>query len=312
MKRFIYRNRPCIILLVVIFLILLGSCVPNNKIVYLQDRQAKERQYPRDSIIKAYHDQYRQYRLKENDIISIRIGSLTPSEYNFVRNYEVQLGLIRKLGQYESGVGVDNQSNLRFNQGLGGGNGTDREDLSTLFLDRQNTGFILDEFGQLEMPELGTVGLKDLTLDEAEEKIKSLLLENKLFETPIIRIQLLSFHFTVLGEVEKEGRFTTYDPETDLFDALVMAGNLTEFADRANIKIIRKVNGQSLVIYVNTLDQQYLAANTLYLYPDDMIIVPPLKARYWRQYVLPDARTALSILSAAISIFLLVETIRNK
>lgn len=196
------------------------------------------------------------------------------------------------------------------NQGIGGA-GQDREGggFSSIMLDRFSTGFILDDFGQLEMPQLGFVELAGLTLDEAEEKIQQLLIEGKLFETPIIRIQLLSFQYSILGEVEGEGRYTTFDPRTDLFDAILLAGNLTEFADRANIKIVRKVGGESFVIYVNALDQDYLASNKLYIYPDDMIIVPPLKARYWRKYVIPDVGTALGLVSAAISLFLLVETL---
>lgn len=302
------KKSPVIILSVVI--LFQFSCVPNKKLIYLQDNNVKENLYPRDSIVKAYDDQYRQYKLKPGDIISIRIGSLTPSEYNFVKQYEEQLGLIRMLNQYdeqlqnEGGLNRNIGQGYLNNQGQGGGGG-----LSTIYLDRQNTGFILDETGSLEMPRIGNMELRGLTLDEAGSKIQDSL--KGYFETPVVRVQLLSFHFTVVGEVNKEGRYTTYNPKTNLFDAFIMAGNLTEFADRANIKIVRQVNDESMVIYINTLDQRTLQASNLYLYPDDMIIVPPLKARFWRKYVLPSTSTALSIVTTALSLIILVITLKK-
>ena len=292
----------------IITIIFLYSCVPNKKITYLQDKEVKEKLYPRDSIIKAYNDQYRLYKLQPLDIISVRIGSLTPSEFNFVKQYEEELGIIRRLNQYNQGQfasGLNqnlNQQNLSQTMpGMAGGN--------TLYLDRQNTGFILDDLGSLEMPKIGVVDLKGFNLDEAENKIKRML--EGYFETPIVRIQLLSFHFVILGEVTNEGRYTSFDPKTDIFDAIVMAGNLTEYADRSNIKIVRQVNNESMVIYINALDQKTLQAQNVYLYPGDMIIVPPLNARYWRKYVLPDTSTALAILTAVISIFLLIYTFKK-
>jgi polysaccharide export outer membrane protein len=65
-----------------------------------------------------------------------------------------------------------------------------------------------------------------------------------------------------------------------------------------------------MVIYINVLDQRTLAAGNLYLYPGDMIIVPPLKARYWRQYVIPETRTAFTLITAAIALFSLIRTFR--
>ncbi len=308
-RAFIHKSQ--LVFLFLILLVLQFGCVSNKKLTFLQDRSIKEKLYPRDSIIKAYNDQYRQYRLQPGDIISIRIGSLTPTEYNFVKQYEEQLGMIRELGQYDQQLQNQQGYNQNYNQ-FGQNNNPNSQinpGINTLLLDRQNTGFILDDTGSLPMPKIGVMQLKGLTLDEAENKIQDSL--KGYFETPIVRVQLLSFHFTVVGEVNKEGRYTTFNPKTSLFDAFIMAGNLTEFADRANIKIVRQVNGESMVIYINTLDQKTLQANHLYLCPDDMIIVPPLRARYWRKYVLPDTSTALSLLTAVISIFILVYTLKK-
>ncbi len=248
-------------------------------------------------------------------MISLRIGSLTPEEYNFVKRYEEQLGEIRTLIQYQEFPIYNSNQGGRGGQIFGRSNqsrvGNIRSEggIPSITLDRFNTGFIIDENGQLGLPEIGYITLSGLTLPEAEKLIQEKL--TGYFETPIVRIQMLNFHFTIMGEVNTEARFTIYETKNTIFDAIMMAGNLTEFADRKNIKIIRTIDDTSQVIYIDPLDEELLMAKNYYLQPDDMIIVPPLKARFWRKYIIPDAGTALAFLTAAISLFLLVEAFKK-
>ena len=299
---------------IVLGILFLASCVQNKKILYLQGPD-KKGDYPTDSVIREYPLSYKPYRLRPNDIIALRIGSLTPEEYNFVKRYEEQLGEIRKLIQYQEFPIYNSNQGGRGGQIFGRGNQTrvgnirSEGGIPSITLDRFNTGFILDENGELGLPEIGIVNLSGLTIQEAQDLIQEKL--TGYFETPIVRIQMLNFHFTIMGEVNTEARFTTYETKNTIFDAILMAGNLTEFADRKNIKIIRTVDDISQVIYVDPLDEELLMAKNYFLQPGDMIVVPPMKARFWRKYIIPDASTALAMLTAAISLFLLVEAIRK-
>jgi len=220
-----------------------------------------------------------------------------------------------KLIQYQEFPIYNSNQGGRGGQIFGRGNqtrvGSIRSEggIPSITLDRFNTGFILDENGELGLPEIGVVNLSGLTIQEAQGLIQEKL--TGYFETPIVRIQMLNFHFTIMGEVNTEARFTTYETKNTIFDAILMAGNLTEFADRKNIKIIRTVDDISQVIYLDPLDEELIMAKNYYLQPGDMIVVPPLKARFWRKYIIPDASTALAMLTAAISLFLLVEAIRK-
>jgi len=300
--------------LVILLIFLLASCVQNKKLLYLQEPKKDKGNYPTDSVIREYPLAYKPYKLKPNDIISLRVGTLTPKEFNFVREYEEQLGEIRKMNQYiqspmyrsnreaqRTGIlGSGNLGNIgRIGQGLD----------EAIVLGRLQTGFMIEENGELGLPEIGMVRLAGLTVPEAENLIKERLAG--FFETPIVRIQMLNFHFTIFGEVNTEGRFTSYDTKNTIFDAIMMAGNLTEFADRKNIKIIRTIDNTSQVIYVDPLDEEMLMAKNYFIQPNDMIVVPALKARFWRRYIIPDASTALALLTAAISVFLLIEAFRK-
>ena len=291
-----------------LFCILAYSCVPVKRINYLQDEQAYNGDYPIDSVLSTYRMQLRKYILKPHDIITVRIGSLTPQEYDFVKQYEEQLGDIRKLRQYSQGQ-QDQQSQMNRMGFMGGGGfGMDDAGMSPILLDRLHTGFILDEYGDLPLPKIGTVRLSGLSIAQAER-----LLQEKLegfFETPEVRVQLLNFQFTIVGEVKFEGRYTTYKPESHIFDAITLAGNLTDFADRSRIKIVRQTGNMADVRYINTLDEGLLANENFYLQPDDLIIIPALKARTWQRYTLPLSATTLSLVTAAAALILVFVSLK--
>jgi polysaccharide biosynthesis/export protein len=295
---------PVIIYIILSFIAL--SCVPNRKIVYLQHKDELKRSYPTDTVLRTYSMRREIYRLKPEDIISLRVASITDEEFNFISKYEMQLGGIRQLNQYSSGspstVDRGTQPGLPYSNITAlGGIGT------TMLLDRLNSGFKLSRSGELELPQIGPVRLSGLTISEAEEAVRLSLLGY--YETPMVRIQLLNFHYTILGEINSEGRYTSYKPELNIFEAFILAGNLTELADRTQIKIVRQNGENSEIIYLNTLSEDLLNNQNFYIQPNDMIIVPPLQARSTSRYTLPRLASTVGILSSSLSIIALIITL---
>lgn len=283
----------------------ISGCVTNKQLTYLQYENDLKDTNPTDTIVRQYSLKKTVYTLRPNDIISIRVASVTDDKFNFIKKYETDLGIIRKLDQYSKkiedgaqGYGVNSRLNIS-----GGGQ------ISSIILDRQNTGFTIDINGELELPEIGALKLEGLTIEEAEYKIK--LAVEGYYEVPIVRIQLLNYHFTVLGEVEDEGRYTSYDTRLNIFDAISLAGNIGEFADRSNIKIIREEDEQARVLYLNMLDETTLNADNFYVQRNDIIIVPALKARTSNTYTLKNFSFILGATAASLSILAIVISLTN-
>lgn len=275
----------------------------NKKVVFLQnDDYYEDVEY--GTWVNEYESKYEEYTLQPGDIISIRIGSLTPSEFNFVKEYERQLGQIRRLNQFEQ-----NNFNQQRQGNMGGMMGTSNPlevGLIQFLVDNYLAGFQIERDGKLTLPEVGAIELEGKSLEEAE----TILQENfqGYFETPIVKVELMSFQFTIFGEVGMEGRFTSYDPKTNIFDALALSGNLTEFADRKRIKIIREEGNVQKVAYVNLLDEKLLGSEFYYLKPGDKIIVPTMKAKVWRQYIISDVSRAVATLSSIATLVLVILT----
>lgn len=233
--------KPLIFIFYVI--ILSYACVPVKKQIMLRsDNPVKEVNV--DTIVSVYNINNQQYRLRNNDIISIKVSSATPSEFDIL-NYQSDKTL--------SGLVVNNPL---------------------------LTGFNIEEDGTIFLPVIGKVEIAGLTLSEAREKIQTIV--SDYLESPTVDIKLLSFQFTVLGEVQKEGIYTSYNPTISLMDALGYAGGLSEFADGTMVKIVRQKEQQLEVAYVDIMDEEIMRSPYFYVRPNDLVTVPPLKAKNFR------------------------------
>jgi polysaccharide export outer membrane protein len=263
-----------------LFLVLfIVSCVQNKKLLYLQP---SGRGLPKDSIINKYKINPYRYKLRANDIISVNIGSLTNKEFNFFQKYEDEMGAVLKT------------NNARPPRSSSSGGSSSSSSLGQ----GKQTGYIINDTGYVQLPILGLLKIDGMTIEESEIMIQNLA--KGYFEDPIARVNILSFQFNIMGEVEHPGLYTSYDPEINFFEAISIAGNLTEFADRGNIKIIRSENNIQKIIYVNLLEEKFLISPYFYLKPDDVIVVAPLRARELTNYTIGNYTKALGIISTTL------------
>ncbi len=279
-----------------LILLAFSSCVPRHKVVYFQTGSWDN---PLDSAVVTYNQSYSQYVLRLGDIVNISLGTVTPVEFDFIAQYVVQMGEILYLSPKTGKNGAQIFSGQ--SQGISSG-GTSA--IQTAYQDKQALGFIIDNDGNVVLPKVGAIPAAGKSLYVLEREIEEKL--EGFFESPQVRIQLLNFQVTVLGEVAKEGRYTTFKDKISLIEAINMAGNCSEFADRSQVKIIRTEGTKTSVIYVNLLDASFFGSPYLYLLPDDIVVIAPLRAKFWRNYVLPDAMKSTTFIASILSLIALI------
>jgi polysaccharide export outer membrane protein len=164
-------------------------------------------------------------------------------------------------------------------------------------------GTMVDTDGNIEFPVAGRMKVAGLTIFEIEGQIQQMAY--KYVDDPVVRVRLMNFRFTVLGEVSGEGTFNTFNQRITLAEALGLAGGLSEIANRAQIKVIRQKGDIATVHYVNLLNEDLLLSPYYYLNQNDLIIVPPLKQRPFRTYF----RENVGIFVTSLSTLLLVITL---
>lgn len=245
----------------------LGSCVTNKKYVYLQKDDVNVKGLPKDSVLREYDLADFDYRIQPNDLISVQFESLTPDEYNFFTGAATR----RQTG------------NINLDQG------------GALLV-----GELVDENGEITYPVIGKVKVAGLTIFEVQAKLQDIA--NQYLETPIVKVRLLNFRFTILGEVNAEGTITLTNNRVNIMEAIGEAGGLTDLADKANIKLIRQKEGKTEVLYVNLLEEEFLSSPYYFINQNDILVVPALKQRPYRRYFGPN----LSLIISSLSLLLLV------
>jgi len=247
-------------------LVLLSSCVSNRKVVFLQKDDLHKKNLPKDSIVREYDIERFDYKIQPNDIISVRFNSLARKEFDFFSIYNNQ-----------QGGGVTNL-------GVSGA---------------QLIGELVDEKGEIPIPVIGNVKVAGLTVFQVQDTLQKLALHY--FESPIVKVRLINYRITVLGEVGKESAITLGNNRVSVLEAIGLAGGLTDMADRKNIKLIRQRGNVTEVQYLNLLDENFFNSPYYYVYQNDVLIVPPLKQRPFRLY----AGQNLALFVSTVSVILL-------
>lgn len=250
-------------------LFILSSCVTNKKFTLLQKGDVNVKELPKDTIVRTYELQKFEYKIQPEDNISVEFESLTPQEYDIFN---------RSL--------VPQQQNL--NQG------------NAILI-----GELVDPMGEITYPVIGKVKVAGLTVYEVQNKLQEIA--DQYLEAPVVKVRLLNFRFTILGEAKSEGTVVLSNHRVNYIEAIGLAGGLTDFADKRNIKLIRQIDGKAQVQYLNLLDENFIHTPEYYVHQNDILIVPPLRQRPYQTYFGKN----LSLILSSLSLLLITLTFIN-
>ncbi len=227
-------------------IVLLTGCGTPANIVYFQDAPHNEELSP----LKVEY-----IRLQPTDQISIVVNSRDP-----------QVASMFNLPYYGKRL-ADSQSLT----GSGGNMNAGAQSIS---------GYTVDSHGDIDFPVLGKIHLAGLTREEAENSIKSLLIESRQIKDPVVIVEFMNLGFSVLGDVSRPGRYKIDRDRFTLFDALSLAGDLTINGQREDVALVRHEADHDVLYRLNLLDiKQIYDSPAFYVQQGDVIYVTPNEKR---------------------------------
>ena len=158
----------------------------------------------------------------------------------------------------------------------------------------------IDEDGYVEMPLVGKIEVKNLTVDEAKDRLQTAI--NTYINGSMLVVKLASFNLTLLGEVSRPGMYKVYQSQINLFEAVALAGNMTNFAKKSDVKIIRQTDHGSEIVTVDMGQADILSSPYYYLKPNDIVYVEPLKIKQWGFTTFPYS-TVFSIVTLGVTLY---------
>ena len=168
------------------------------------------------------------------------------------------------------------------------------------------TGYLVDEEGNLALPLIGLLPAAGKTTTQLAVDIRAKL--RAYLKEPTVSVQYTT-RISVLGEVNKPSVYVLNYPVISLPEALGLAGDLTSYARRDNILVIRSFGGSKLVYQRLDLTKLSVLKSPYYiLRGGDVVYVSPGKARAAsvdRTYqIIPILLSSLTVIATVISLAL--------
>ena len=139
--------------------------------------------------------------------------------------------------------------------------------------------YLVDNDGYINFPVLGELKLGGLTKKEAERLIIDKL-KPYMKEIPIVTVRMVNYKISVIGEVTRPGTFTISNEKVNLLEALAMAGDMTVYGLRDNVKLIREdANGKQQIVTLNLNNAETILSPYYWLQQNDIVYVTPNKAK---------------------------------
>ncbi len=138
--------------------------------------------------------------------------------------------------------------------------------------------YLVNASGEIEMPLIGSVPIAGKTSESGKQLIKEKL--QKYLVDPTVNLRIRNFKVTVLGEVQVPGVYTIPNEKITLIEALGLAGDMTIFAKRINVLVIREEGGQRSLVKLDLTSKEFFESDYYYLHSNDILYVEPGKGKF--------------------------------
>lgn len=137
--------------------------------------------------------------------------------------------------------------------------------------------YIVDNDGNIDFPLVGSINLAGKTIEQANETIKEKIspyIQKGVDYTVNTIIQ--NYEVTVMGEVKNPNTFTVARNKMTILEALALAGDMTVYGKRDNVKILREQPDGTYEIHELDLRDAYILDSPYYyLQQRDIVYVEP-------------------------------------
>lgn len=245
-KRFLKQTLAIIILAAAA-----SSCSTPKKIAYFQDADNAE--------LISVITEGKAITVQPHDKLSIVVSSKDP---DLAQIFNLNL-VVNRTGQDRSfsGTGAELRDYaLGTNEGI--------------------AHFTVSDEGTIDYPMLGVINIEGMTRNEVAAFIKGELMGKNLIKDPVVTVEFLNTGVSVLGEVNRPGRFDINTDVLTLPEALALAGDMTIQGQRENVMVLRRNGDKMETLRVNVTDtKSMLQSPAFYLNQGDVIYVEPNNVR---------------------------------
>lgn len=136
----------------------------------------------------------------------------------------------------------------------------------------------VDSNGQIDFPYLGPTKVSGLTTYEIKELLSKGISE--LLVQYSVVVKQVNRSVSLLGEFNAPGTYSFYKDRITIMEAIGLGRDLSDFANRKKIKIIRHIGGSKKIAIIDLTKTDIFKSEFYYILPNDIIYVEPTSRVY--------------------------------
>jgi len=182
-----------------------------------------------------------------------------------------------------------------------GGTQSDYGQASSQYLN----GYRVDQKGSILLPVIGEVKVSGMSEETAKISVQKRV--DEYFKGATVKVKILTYKVTVLGEVKNPGVYYNYDKSITILEALGLANGTTDYASIKKVLVLRNTPSGSMSYRLDLRVSSTMTSEAFYLLPNDVLYVEPDK--YKNNYI---NTSVFSITLAAFTTAVLILSYINK
>ncbi len=157
---------------------------------------------------------------------------------------------------------------------------------------------LVDANGNIEIPKIGTMMVKGMTLPMLKDSIKHVISEWVV--KPIVDVKVMNKEITLLGEFRNPAVIHVDKDHNSLLELVAKAGGFEYYANLKSLKVLRQDGEKVKVANIDLTIASDEGARNIQLHPGDIIIAPSKKNKEFDKRISTIIPIATSVSSAAI------------
>lgn len=153
--------------------------------------------------------------------------------------------------------------------------------------------YTVDGNGEIQLPYAGRFIVKGKTLEIVKTELETAL--KAYIADAVVMIKMVNNYVSIIGEVQHPGRYPIYKDRMNIFQALAMAGDLSDYSNRQKIQLIRQTPVGNSIKEFSLNDRSIMATEFFYVMPNDVIYAQPMKGKFFQLNAFPYAVILSSI-----------------
>lgn len=153
--------------------------------------------------------------------------------------------------------------------------------------------------GTIELPYAGKFIAAGKTMSMIKSDLETVL-KNYITDA-VVTVKMVNNYISIIGEVQRPGRYPIYKDRLNIFQALAMAGDLGIYSNRQKLQLIRQTPDGNIVREFSINNRNIIGKEYFYVMPNDVIYAPPMKGRFFQMSTFP-----YSVILSTITTFVLI------